>query len=146
MNHNDDLVKILWLIVISFFSAFAKELNDRAKDPKVTFLLFISEVLLNGVCGAITGILMFNLTDNIYTVSAVAAIGGLMGMSFLKQVLKIVLLYITSLKNIKLEDLQKVNLGDEDDKKEENKSGGQIAQDQNTKAVEKDNEKTTDTE
>lgn len=117
-NHDDTIVKILWVLVISFFSAFAKELNDKAKDPKETFLLFVSEVLLNGVCGAITGVLAFNLTDNIYTVSAIAAVGGLLGMSIIKYVTKLGIVYVAALKNISMEDLDKVNLDDNPSEKE----------------------------
>lgn len=117
-NHDDTIVKILWVLVISFFSAFAKELNDKAKDPKETFLLFVSEVLLNGVCGAITGVLAFNLTDNIYTVSAIAAVGGLLGMSIIKYVTKLGIVYVAALKNISMEDLDKVNLDDKPAEKE----------------------------
>jgi hypothetical protein len=114
MPSNDDtIVKILWVVVIAFFSAFAKELNDRAKDPKETFLLFVSEVLLNGVCGAITGVLAFNLTDNIYTISAISAIGGLMGMNLIKYITKLGIVYVATLKNISMDEINKINLGDE---------------------------------
>jgi hypothetical protein len=119
MPSNDDtIVKILWVVVIAFFSAFAKELNDRAKDPKETFLLFVSEVLLNGVCGAITGVLAFNLTDNIYTISAISAIGGLMGMNLIKYVTKLGIVYVATLKNISMDEINKVNLGDESAKQD----------------------------
>lgn len=117
-NNDDTIVKILWVVVIAFFSAFAKELNDRAKDPKETFLLFVSEVLLNGVCGAITGVLAFNLTDNIYTISAISAIGGLMGMNLIKYVTKLGIVYVATLKNITMDDLNKVNLDDESAKQD----------------------------
>jgi len=116
-NHDDTIVKILWVVVISFFSAFAKELNDRAKDPKETFLLFVSEVLLNGVCGAITGVLAFNLTSNIYTISAISAIGGLMGMNLIKYITKIGIVYVATLKNISMDELNKVNLDEDSEKK-----------------------------
>ncbi|AMS01166.1 putative holin [Bacillus phage AR9] len=121
-NHTDDtIVRILWVVVISFFSAFAKELNDRAKNPKETFLLFLSEVLLNGVCGAITGVLAFNLTDNIYTISAISAIGGLMGMNLIKYITKLGIVYVAALRNINVDDLSKINLDDEKPSEEEKK-------------------------
>jgi hypothetical protein len=135
-NNDDTIVKILWVVVIAFFSAFAKELNDRAKDPKETFLLFVSEVLLNGVCGAITGVLAFNLTDNIYTISAISAIGGLMGMNLIKYVTKLGIVYVATLKNISMDELNKVNL--EDDKKSEKQD--------TVKEDEKATEKTTEKE
>jgi hypothetical protein len=109
-NHDDTIIKILWVVVISFFSAFAKELNDKAKNPKETFMLFVSEVLLNGVCGAITGVLAFNLTDNIYTISAISAIGGLMGMNLIMYITKLGIVYVAALKNVSMDQLNQVNL------------------------------------
>jgi hypothetical protein len=118
-NHDDSIIKILVVVVISFFSAFTRELNDRAKNPKESFLMFVSEVLLNGVCGAITGVLAFGLTDNIYIVFALASVGGLMGMSLLVYVTKMLLLHVAALKNISLDQINQINL--EDEKKEEAK-------------------------
>jgi hypothetical protein len=113
---NDTIVKILWVVAIAFFASFAKELNDKAKDPKQTFLLFVSEVLLNGVCGAITGVLAFNFTGNIYTISAVSAVGGLLGINLIKYVARIGIVQIAALKNISMDDLNKVSLDDETEK------------------------------
>jgi hypothetical protein len=111
----DPLMKLLWVTLLSFFSAFAKELNDKAKDPSEKLIMFLSEIFLNGVCGMIVGAITLSFTDNVYFVSACSAIGGLFGMNAVKIVLKYLLAYISVLKNIKVDDID-ID-GDKEDKK-----------------------------
>jgi len=104
----DSLFKILWVVVIGFFSSFAKELNDKAKNPDESLLLFISETLLNGISGAICGTLTFNIIDNIFTASAIAAMGGILGADVVKYIFKILVVYAAAIKSIKISDINKV--------------------------------------
>lgn len=90
---NNSILQILWLILISFFCSFAKSLNDYAKLPKrkQNFLLFVSEVLLSGICGVLTGILCIYLYTNIYVVLFCGGLGGLLGLKVVKVIFKLFL-------------------------------------------------------
>lgn len=110
---NNSILRILWLILISFFCSFAKSLNDYAKLPKrkQNFLLFVSEVLLSGICGVLTGLLCIYLYTNMYIVLFCGGLGGLLGLKVVKLVFK---LFIS---------IQQVNIKDfdlEDETKDEN--------------------------
>lgn len=110
---NNSILHILWLILISFFCSFAKSLNDYAKLPKrkQNFLLFVSEVLLSGICGVLTGLLCIYLYTNMYIVLFCGGLGGLLGLKVVKLVFK---LFIT---------MQQVDIKDfdlEDETKDEN--------------------------
>lgn len=90
---NNSILQILWLILISFFCSFAKSLNDYAKLPKrkQNFLLFVSEVLLSGICGVLTGLLCIYLYTNIYVVLFCGGLGGLLGLKVVKVIFKLFL-------------------------------------------------------
>lgn len=90
---NNSILQILWLILISFFCSFAKSLNDYAKLPKrkQNFLLFVSEVLLSGICGVLTGLLCIYLYANIYVVLFCGGLGGLLGLKVVKVIFKLFL-------------------------------------------------------
>lgn len=110
---NNSILQILWLTLISFFCSFAKSLNDYAKLPKrkQNFLLFVSEVLLSGICGVLTGILCIYLYANIYIVLFCGGLGGLLGLKIVKVLFR---LFMT---------IQQVNIEDidlDDDIKDEN--------------------------
>lgn len=80
------LLHFLWLVLISFICAFSKRLNDYASHPDEyhSFLLFISEVLLSGVCGVLIGALTDYLFKNIYLVTFSCGVGGILGTTSLK--------------------------------------------------------------
>lgn len=110
---NNSILRILWLILISFFCSFAKSLNDYAKLPKrkQNFLLFVSEVLLSGICGVLTGLLCVYLYTNMYIVLFCGGLGGLLGLKVVKLVFKLFM------------SMQQVNIKDfdlEDETKDEN--------------------------
>lgn len=110
---NNSILRILWLILISFFCSFAKSLNDYAKLPKrkQNFLLFVSEVLLSGICGVLTGLLCIYLYTNMYIVLFCGGLGGLLGLKVVKLVFKLFM------------SMQQVNIKDfdlEDETKDEN--------------------------
>jgi len=108
------------MLLIAIFSSFSKELNSKAKHPKEGFLLFISRVLLNSVCGTIVGTMSYQiLRQNIYLAVSFSAIGGLLGMNLIIVIMKIILAYIMQIKNIKISDIEKINLDDDEKKDEE---------------------------
>lgn len=114
MNFNNDnnipIIQLLWIAGISFFGAFAKELNDYAKMPKEkhNFLLFISEILLSGVCGTLLGIVTKVISSNPYIIMFCSGIGGILGLQLVKFVIRVVLV----MKNI---DLDKVKFDELDE-------------------------------
>lgn len=111
---NVSLFKIFWVLVISFFSSFAKELNDKAKNPKEGLLLFISETLLNGISGAICGTLVFNFYDNVFLASAISSICGILGVDVLKYLFKLFIVYFSSIKKIDLSEIKNINFDKEE--------------------------------
>lgn len=118
--NNETLFKILWVIIVSFFSSFAKELNDKAKDPKESFLLFVSETLLNGISGFVIGILLFSITDNLFAITAGCAIGGITGVKLLTYITKFIILYISMLKNVNIDKLKDVDIDNKEDNDKNN--------------------------
>jgi len=107
------LLHFLWLVLISFICAFSKRLNDYASHPDEyhSFLLFISEVLLSGVCGVLIGALTKYFNNNIYLITFFTGAGGILGIEYLKIGIKVFL----SLRNIKIPDSECIdrNLRDE---------------------------------
>lgn len=87
------IFEILWIALVSFTSAFAKELNEYAmlKPNKKNYLLFVSKVLLSGVCGILIGVLAIYFYDNIYIETVAAGLGGLLGLSAIRSLIKIFL-------------------------------------------------------
>lgn len=108
-NNNIPVLQIFWTILISFFCAFVKELNDYAKTPKEkhNFLLFVSEILLSGVCGSLIGILTMYFINNVYIITFCSGIGGILGLQLIKLGFKVFLV----LKNV---DLDKVKIDELD--------------------------------
>lgn len=108
-NNNIPILQILWITLIAFFCSFSKKLNEYAKTPKdkQNFMLFVSEILLSGVCGTLLGVLTLNFFKSIYVIAFIAGIGGLLGLQLLKFAFKVFLV----VKNV---DISKVNVDDLD--------------------------------
>lgn len=123
LNFNSDnnipFIQILWLILVSFFCSFAKELNDYAKSPKKDFLLFVSEVLLSGVCGCLAGVLGMYVTKNMYLITFTGGIGGILGLHVVKLAIKVLfVMKNVDLKQIDIDkELNDINDTDDKDKK-----------------------------
>jgi hypothetical protein len=95
------MIDIAWMALLAFFTAFSKELRDYANGDDDTFLMFFSEILLNGVCGIIVGTMTLSFIKNIPFVLACSAVGGLFGMTAVKAMFKIALIA----KNIDISDI-----------------------------------------
>lgn len=111
---NNSILQFLWLILISFFCSFAKALNNYAKlsKRKQNFLLFISEVLLSGICGILIGIICMYIFEDVYIIIFCGGLGGLLGVNMVKIMFKILL----ALKDIDidLDDIEDDNKKDRD--------------------------------
>lgn len=111
------ILQFLWFILISFVCSFAKNFNDYAlytrKDKK--FVVFISEIILSGICGVLLGALCKYLIDNIYLVSFSCGIGGIFGLKSLQLGGKI-LLNLKNLGNL-TNDIDQLNEKDKNQNK-----------------------------
>ena len=99
-NNQDIFTTLIIIVAASFFGSFARELNDMTKNSE-SFLKFLSEVLLNGVSGAILGIVANHYwTQDLLLLVAISATCGIMGVVFLKFVLKVAIQMFGKVKEI----------------------------------------------
>ena len=118
INLNNPIIQVLLLILISFMCSFSKELNDYAKHPykENAFLMFVSEVILSGVCGVLIGVLTKYMINNIYLIIFFTGVGGIFGIQSLRIGVKILM----SLKNINISDESIEELEDKESNKKHN--------------------------
>ena len=113
-TNNNDFLTMLWIAVCGFFSAFCKEINDRAYNKETT-AVFIGEIMLHGVSGTLIGIFASNFTDKLSLITCAAGVGGIFGYNLLKVIFRYAATYYGALKDIKIE------LNDLEDDKHEKK-------------------------
>ena len=80
----DGQTNVLYILVAAFFSGFAVGLNNKSTKKGVTFLQFVSEVLIHGISGSIVGAFSTLYIAEPLIVCAVAAIGGMFGQQLIK--------------------------------------------------------------
>lgn len=101
MNFNNNgFSNIIYTLMISFFGALAKEINDKSHTNE-SFSIFFGEIILHGFSGWIFALWMsknFGWTD-INSLTIVAGVGGLFGFDLLKIAIKIAIKSYDSSKN-----------------------------------------------
>ena len=118
---NNGFSDIIYTLLIAFFGALCKEINDKTHTSE-SFPIFFGEILLHGFSGWLVGLCAnkyLNLTD-IRSITIFAGIGGLFGYDLVKIILKMILTTIANSRNIKLndDDLSKIDdTGQAKDKK-----------------------------
>jgi hypothetical protein len=103
--NNNGFSNIIYTLMISFFGALAKEINDKSHTNE-SFNIFFGEIILHGFSGWIFGLLAtkyLGWTD-MASITIAAGIGGLFGFDLLKVVIKIATKTLESSKNLKLDD------------------------------------------
>ena len=102
---NNGFFNIIYTLVISYFGALCKEINDKTKENE-SLSRFFGEIILHGFSGWIIG-----LTANKYvglsdltSVTIFAGIGGLFGFDLLKILARLALNMFANSKNIKIDD------------------------------------------
>ncbi len=80
LNQNDYLI----LLLCSFAGGFAASFNKKTNKKGITFLQFVSDVILSAVCGAIVGALSTLWVQQPIIVWAISGIGGLLGKPLIK--------------------------------------------------------------
>ena len=111
--NNNGFSNIIYTLMISFFGALCKEINDKSHTNE-SFNIFFGEIVLHGFSGWIFGLIAtkyLGWTD-ITSLTIAAGIGGLFGFDLMKLVLKIGVKILASTKNIKLDESD-VNFSDE---------------------------------
>ena len=76
--------EILYMIASAFFSGFAVGLNKKSNKRGVTFLQFVSDILIHGVSGSIIGALATLWIKDAVVICAIAAIGGMFGQQLIR--------------------------------------------------------------
>lgn len=110
-NNSNDIFTILWIAACGYFSAFCKEINDKTHN-KESMAIFMGEIMLHGLCGTIIGLVTSHFTQELSLITASSAIGGIFGCQLLKVTVKIVIVYLAAMKNVKI-DIKDINLDDE---------------------------------
>jgi hypothetical protein len=103
--NNNGFSNIIYTLMISFFGALAKEINDKSKTNE-SFNIFFGEIILHGFSGWIFALITskyLGWTD-MNSLTIAAGIGGLFGFDLMKLVLKIGVKLFASAKSIKLDD------------------------------------------
>lgn len=80
---------ILYTLVISYFGALCKEINDKTKQRE-SLSVFFGEIVLHGFSGWIFGLMAnsyLKLTD-ITSITIFAGVGGLFGYDLVKAITK----------------------------------------------------------
>lgn len=99
--NNNSFSNIIYTLMISFFGALAKEINDKSHTQE-SFNIFFGEIILHGFSGWIFALIAqkFLKWEDMTSLTILAGIGGLFGFQGLKVGLK----FLANLKNIKLDD------------------------------------------
>lgn len=109
---NNGFSNIIYTMLISFFGALCKEINDKSHTSE-SFSIFFGEILLHGFSGWLFGLSAnkyFGLTD-LTVITIFAGIGGLFGYDLIKIVLKMILTTVANSKNIELDESDMNDLG-----------------------------------
>lgn len=103
--NNNGFSNIIYTLMISFFGALAKEINDKSKTQE-SFNIFFGEIILHGFSGWIVALAASKYLgwEDFTSLTIVAGIGGLFGFDLMKLLLKIGLKVLASARNIKLDD------------------------------------------
>ena len=118
MSQLDDFLRIIFIMVITFFVAFAKELNKREQlDEEYDFGQFIASFLIQGILGSLMGFIVMLKTKDLVTLAIASIIGGFLGDKTLKIALKQLLVHSGLANEIKAEDFKI----DENEKKKDDK-------------------------
>ena len=102
---NNGFSNIMYTLMISFFGAMAKEINDKSKTNE-SFSIFFGEIILHGFSGWIFALISskyLGWTD-ITSLTIAAGIGGLFGFDLIKVTVKFGFKVLEGSKNVKLDD------------------------------------------
>jgi len=110
----DKFLKIFIIVVASFGAAFAVGLNKKEKSSQMSFMLFISEVLVHGVSGGIIGLLITRIYDDIFIIAAVSAIGGMVGNQIVYYAVKVFMVMFANVQKVSIDEINKVDLEGEE--------------------------------
>lgn len=106
---NDKYLNYLIVIVFSFISSFTINLNRLAKSKKkISTLLFISEIFLNGISGMIVGVTVGVFFQDQRLQYCAASVGGLMGVKLVVFITEMILALLIRLHLIKIDDINKI--------------------------------------
>jgi len=86
---NFNYFQILQHAVIAFLCAFAKEFSDSV-HKKESFLLFLTDFILSGVCGSLIGLVAIEYIESPYISLFIAGAGAFLGSKGLEAVIKVV--------------------------------------------------------
>ena len=118
--NNHDFFNIAYTLIISFFGALCKEINDKTKQHE-SLSVFFGEILLHGFSGWIVGLAAnkyLGLTD-FTSITIFAGVGGLFGFDLVKILLRMGLKLLAAAKDVKIEDSDLKDLGNDKDNKED---------------------------
>lgn len=104
MKFEDELIRIYMIIISSFFAGFSICINNEYKKKKPDFKLALSEVLVHGISGCATGMLIGSKFDNIFLICATSIMGGIMGKNVINILFKVIISIFTNAKNIEVEE------------------------------------------
>lgn len=76
-----ETMKVIQFAGFAFMSAFAAGMDKKSKSKKMTMFQFFSVLVVNGMSGTLIGLLAMNYFDNMYSICAIAGMGGFLGSS-----------------------------------------------------------------
>lgn len=86
---NNDFFIILYSLLIAFFGATCKEINDKSRDSTESFNMFFGEIMLHGFSGWIIGLYSIKyISNDIISITIFSGVGGLMGFQLIKVIYK----------------------------------------------------------
>lgn len=107
MEHNK-FYTFLLVLLSSFFCASTVGVNKKAKNPNTTTIVVLADILSHGVSGGIIGLLATRYISDVFTLSAIAGIGGLMGSQVLQTIVKVLVISFANAKGVSVEDINKM--------------------------------------
>lgn len=86
---NNDFFIIVYSLLIAFFGATCKEINDKTRDNTESFSIFFGEIMLHGFSGWIVGLYSIKYINNdLISITIFSGLGGLFGFHAVKMVYK----------------------------------------------------------
>lgn len=122
MRIDNDHFNILYVALVSFFAAFCKEINDKART-KEDFSMFIGEVALHGFSGWLLGVIACKWLTDVESITFVAGVGGLLGYNLIQIIAKIAISVLAQTKNIDI-NVNDIDFNNDLEKSNKDKKNG----------------------
>lgn len=105
---SDKIITLITIVASSFVAAFSSGIQKKSNRNDMTMLQLVSEICIHAVSGTIIGLLGSMFTEEIFSMCAIAAIGGLLGEKVVYFAWSFVKVAAAKAKNVDIKEISKM--------------------------------------